>query len=74
MTLAMAFTTGLASHLAADLCTLELPLLKPFSRRCFSLLPPGKRVVEGYMGEWPIMVVSSFLTIGLLLFPYLQGS
>jgi membrane-bound metal-dependent hydrolase YbcI (DUF457 family) len=74
VTLAMAFTIGLASHLAADLCTLELPLLKPFSRRCFSLLPPGKRVVEGYMGEWLIMVVSSFLTIGLLLFPYLQGS
>jgi len=71
MTLAIAFTIGLASHLVADLCTLELPLLKPFSRRCFSLLPPEKRVVEGYMGEWLIMVVSSVLTVGLLLIPYL---
>ena len=34
-------------------------------------LRPEKRVVEGYMGEWLIMVVSSFLTIGLLLIPYL---
>jgi len=70
MTLAIAFTIGLASHLVADLCTLELPLLKPFSGRRFSLLPPEKRVVEGYMGEWLIMVVSSCLTIGWLLFPY----
>jgi membrane-bound metal-dependent hydrolase YbcI (DUF457 family) len=71
MTLAIAFTVGLASHLVADLCTLELPLLKPFSGRRFSLLPPEKRVVEGYMGEWVIMVASSVLTIGLLLVPYL---
>jgi membrane-bound metal-dependent hydrolase YbcI (DUF457 family) len=70
MTLAIAFTIGLASHLVADLCTLELPLLKPFSRRCFSLLPPEKRVVEGYMGEWLIMVVSSLLTVCLLFIPY----
>jgi membrane-bound metal-dependent hydrolase YbcI (DUF457 family) len=61
-TLAIAFTIGLASHLVADLCTLELPSLKPFSRRCFSLLPAEK------------MVASSLLTVGLLLFPYLQGS
>jgi hypothetical protein len=73
-TLAIAFTIGLASHLVADLCTLELPSLKPFSRRCFSLLPAEKRVIEGYMGEWLIMVASSLLTVGLLLFPYLQGS
>jgi len=70
MTLAIAFTIGLASHLVADLCTLELPLLKPFSARRFSLLPPEKRVVEGYMGEWLIMAVSSLLTVCLLLFPY----
>jgi membrane-bound metal-dependent hydrolase YbcI (DUF457 family) len=70
VTLAIAFTIGLASHLVADLCTLELPLLKPFSGRRFSLLPPEKRVVEGYMGEWMIMVVASLLTICLLLFPY----
>jgi len=70
-TLAIAFTTGLISHLAADLCTLELPLLKPFSSRRFSLLPPEKRVVEGYMGEWLIMVMSSLLTVCLLLIPYL---
>ena len=69
-TLAIAFTIGLTSHLVADLCTLELPLLKPFSGRCFSLLPPEKRVVEGYIGEWLIMVVASLLTVCLLLFPY----
>jgi membrane-bound metal-dependent hydrolase YbcI (DUF457 family) len=71
MTLAIAFTIGLVTHLGADLCTLELPLLKPFSGRRFSLLPPEKRVVEGYMGEWLIMVASSVLTVGLLLVPYL---
>ena len=70
-TLAIAFVIGLISHLVADLCTLELPLLKPFSGRRFSLLPPEKRVVEGYMGEWLIMVASSVLTVGLLLIPYL---
>jgi membrane-bound metal-dependent hydrolase YbcI (DUF457 family) len=70
-TLAIAFTTGLISHLAADLFTLELPLLKPFSGRRVSLLPPEKRVIEGYMGEWLIMAVSSLLTVCLLLIPYL---
>ena len=65
--LAMCVTLGMLAHLAGDMCTHDgCPLLYPFSRHEFGLLPEPVRITTNKLAEhW---VVSPLLIAGLAYF------